>query len=332
MKVKEFFETIDYENKDTFKLDLNGHFIGCENYPKKVLLPSMYLELLAMSLAKDDALKIQTCLECGVQPYYAEIPEKRLTRPICNAINYLNFRLKEADDFETVEISDGKSFPYFMMDHVTCPNCGLRLEPSVNKDGIDKKSPCKYKDGIPSIVTEIELPTGELRVCNFFEKEELESAYLNDYYENSDEEFDYEEKSINNYEGRVNLAKFYETLNIVYAQTTNCYLYFYLNKEKNHMITTLCELKDFPDSFENCEELLKRFENYDFVGEICCDMWRWMGADKNTVENLNLECSDNSFDISLEKGKWRLTNKIEENDGSKEDLYDTMIITEFELI
>ncbi len=189
---------------------------------------------------------------------------------------------------------------------------GMKYDFVFKKEHIEECSCCKIRDD-KKLVSEIEVPTGELVFVNFFNSEKL----------NQDKEKEYEEPSINSILGRYNIMQQLSQKNVGYAQMGNTSICIFTN-ESDEIIITDCIfsyykptkkkqfLKEFAygDNEKNVKNLVDYIDNGGFKlkGSISLSMWRWMCADKSVVKKAKEKTDEDSDIVNLKvnSGKWRI--------------------------
>ncbi len=166
------------------------------------------------------------------------------------------------------------------------------------------------------LVSKIEVKTGKLIFQNFFRKDEIRECP--DQYKHGE---------ISSLLGRNGLMQYLATKNIGYGQMTNTSVDVYSN-EKDEILIIHCWLesyldeksyfKDHPEEIdENYKKQTKKAEKclqyitdgqFEKIGGICCDMWRWMCADKSVLD-LHKEEEDKDQKrviANVEPGIWEI--------------------------
>lgn len=189
-------------------------------------------------------------------------PEKYLLRELAsNDTWYINFRL-----------------PCFMADNV-----GLYLDETnkvvkFHKFSFDMKpeyDPIEIDEDIEEVFSgSFDLPSGVIFIANNF------SEKVNPEPES---ELRYSELSLNSYQGRKRLTKWYLDNNkVAYGQMGNMGLTVYYNEKTKHII--LGEGVDWNESeSKSIKKYSKILEDYTDMGDLSLDYWRWEAADSQTV-------------------------------------------------
>jgi hypothetical protein len=198
---------------------------------------------------------------------------------------------------------------------------GIPGKPS--KDSIDVKDipECELvKENIKDrIVTEINLPTGDLVITNFFREKEIYDApgYSGD---------------INSLLGRINLAKYLANMDIGYGQMGNMSLEVWKKTDGTEVLFTGSYNYDEETDIEGEYE----YDGFKHLGNISLSVWRWMCADLVTLKKHNEKLpklleddsvEDDYRDFILAKvkpGKWTIEHYYdveERKDGIYTRLY-----------
>lgn len=114
------------------------------------------------------------------------------------------------------------------------------------------------------LVSEINVPSGELLFKNYFDTEKIYT--MPDEYKS--------ENSICSISGRKNLMKYLSNLNIGYAQMGNMSINVFLNKSGDEIIIG----NDY-DCDEDDNEIEVEHEGFKNLGSISLSVWRWMCGD-----------------------------------------------------
>ncbi len=178
--------------------------------------------------------------------------------------------------------------------------------------------PCCKQNEAKMLVSEIDVPTGELVIANFFTNDEL-------FYEDATQHF--KEPSINCLLGRDNLMQKLATKNVGYGQMGNMGISVFSNETDEILITDYafqylqdyeqCDRKEFLDEYgdeqiiDKWKDLIQYIETgkFKYVGEIDLSVWRWQCADKKVLddykENLETLHCDN-VTTKINKGRYRI--------------------------
>jgi hypothetical protein len=185
---------------------------------------------------------------------------------------------------------------------------------------------CTFKEHMKTkkLVSRIQVPTGKLIFQDRFNKKELYSNPNGGYGSNSIE-------SIN---GRYELMKYLATQNVGYGQMTNTMIYVYSNK-KDEIIIAECGVDEIIESkkyyelnpFEEEDVYFKKdykkakplidylqANNFEKVGYVSCDVWRWMCADQSVLDLHDEEINENNSTVALvEAGTWEVEHYYDFN-------------------
>lgn len=207
---------------------------------------------------------------------------------------------------------------------IHCFNCDKEVKLAF--DGVDKTNiisfaeDCEAKDlyEAKKLEATINFPTGNVVFTNFFHKEEI---YIN--VNNR-----YGRPSICSLLGRKALMDYLATKNVGYGQMGNMSISVYSNKTE--IIITETDLRDsygelvesvLSEEEEYTEEEVRDAKNAKTVyddffkylkdnkfkkrGDISLSVWRWMCADKATLE-LEGEEIDDDVNFKVDKGLWKI--------------------------
>lgn len=168
------------------------------------------------------------------------------------------------------------------------------------------------------IVTEINLPTGDLVIANFFREKEIYDI------PNSD-------SSINCLLGRIELAEYLEKLDVGYGQMGNMSIEVWKKLDGTEVLFTGTYYDEETD-----EESEGEYDGFKHLGDISLSVWRWMCADIQTLKKYNEKLPKLKDDDCVEKdyrdfilakvkpGKWVIEHYYdveERKDGIYTKLY-----------
>lgn len=153
----------------------------------------------------------------------------------------------------------------------------------------------KIKD---KIVTEIDVPSGELAFVNYFNDEKI---YESEKY-----------NSINGILGRVLLANELATKNVGYGQMSNMAIDVFVHKNGTEII-----LGSYFSYDKDGYEKITKFKNFEYYGAISLDVWRWQCADMQVLKKYNEK---------LVKGEIK-ESEISRAKTSEHHFYDAIIAT-----
>lgn len=249
------------------------------------------------------------------------------------SIEFKNKRLKEKPElsnyYETTDKMNKEvnepgsmitSLSTFTMPNLQCDKCGGQLRPVVKSNDeimlvsmddyykLDSKftnkvelsiiPKCKLPNDIKDkIVSEIEVPSGDLVLTNFFKKEELRGGH---------------KFSINSLLGRVELTKHLAELNIGYGQMSNMSVDIFKRKDGKQII------------IGDEEEFEYNTNEYDYLGSISLAVWRWMCADKSILEKYGEELPELKEDDQISDSDYRdyILAKVEKGTWVIEHFFD----------
>jgi len=179
---------------------------------------------------------------------------------------------------------------------------------------IDSEIPdCCMKEMMEAgkMVSEIQVPTGELIFENYFNTEKL--------YDFPKEINSYDaENSINAIRGRYNLMQYLATENVGYGQMGNMSVSILKKKDGTEILIGndyYCDDKsDYEFDGTNYDEF-PDYEGFDLMGEISLSVWRWMCADKQTLIDAGEPCRPDKYE--KETREW---SEIHEKKSKYEDI------------
>lgn len=200
-----------------------------------------------------------------------------------------------------------------------CPNCAAMLYICIKDDStLTLKSPQvvweKYPDApcrfsqelVPTETTGIEFKTGKVVFVNHF-------GHFPEHPEGKKYSRGY---SLNHLIGRINIASYLGERGIGYGQVGNTTVGVLVAKDKKSIL--ICEGYIFEEELDDeneVQEIQDISKNYDYVGNVCLDVWRWMCADKQTVDDNKLKLNNDSeykgediVWVNVEPGQWKSTH------------------------
>jgi hypothetical protein len=136
--------------------------------------------------------------------------------------------------------------------------------------------PTKSYREAKKIMSEIDVPTGELLFTNYFN---------NDIYTMPDEYKS--ENSINCILGRVNLMNYLAEKNIGYGQMGNMSVTIFLNKTGDEIII------GSEYGYDDDNEYIIKHKGFKKIGNISLSVWRWMCGDLKVLKDHNEKYPDN---------------------------------------
>jgi hypothetical protein len=149
------------------------------------------------------------------------------------------------------------------------------------------------------LVSEIEVPTGELIFQNYFEKEHLYCDPKNKHGH----------PDINSVLGRNVLMQYLATQNVGYGQMGNMSVAVFVRKDGTEIIVSK------RDSYDDKGDYEVDFVGFDFLGEISLSVWRWQCADKSvlTANDEPIITTDDrrrtyhdAIHAKVKRGKWKI--------------------------
>jgi len=221
----------------------------------------------------------QTCNDCDENLYLIPLDENILTY------------IPSKQYWETIKIK-GDDFKFTLDDIKPCP--------------------CKEIKSQKKLVSEILVPSGKLVFDNYFKTKTL--------YEYKDDNIFH--PSICSLLGRHELMQYLATQNVGYGQMSNMSVIIYSNNKDEIIIGA--DLDNYHDErnyfLENPEELIEldsvwmtkaqKFEtlliegDFEKLGEISCDVWRWQCIDKYLLNLHEEKEGEDSIIASVMPGKY----------------------------
>ena len=167
--------------------------------------------------------------------------------------------------------------------------------------------PCPALDLVEAkkMVSEIDVPTGELVFANFFRTDAIRT-----YNE------EYSEPDVNSVIGRNRLMQELSEKNVGYGQMGNMSLAVYSND--NEIVLGNDYYEDHIEGhYGDSEEVIEKYKDFDKEikengfknqGTISLEMWRWMCADKSVIDQYgeDLEELDDVITIKVKAGRYRI--------------------------
>jgi len=238
-----------------------------------------------------------SCYDCGARMYIILIDETTIT-------------VVKTHDYWDISDKSGKKYEYqFKLEDA--PFC-----------------PANHIREAGKLVSQIEVPTGQLIFRNYFDKEEI--------YDPKEEYYD--QYSVSSILGRSNMMKYLGTQNVGYGQMGNMSMNVYSNgfdeiiigdnieyideryysdeqieKDKltNSKYWTEEKITEHRKNRKAGEDFVKLIKEGDFKnkGEISLSVWRWMCADKSVLkafgEPLKLK-DEYTVNVKVSKGTWEI--------------------------
>jgi len=177
------------------------------------------------------------------------------------------------------------------------------------------------------LVSEIEVPSGELIFQNFFKTEKL---YVNPKNR-------YGHPDINSVLGRNVLMQYLAKQNVGYAQMGNMSVSIHLKDDGTEIIVT----NPYGYDGEKDEEYEIEFEGFKQIGMISLDVWRWQCADKKVLEEAEEPIKEISTKTDtyadavlakVKKGKWRIEHYFDfftrKDDEKRNPIYSKLSLVE----
>ena len=220
-----------------------------------------------------------------------------------------------------------------------CGECGVELHPKLdlNKMELDYAYEVSYKGG-GFIITNV----GE---CEMADKTEFTSTVdvtsslilMNHFGEDIFDDAPKDEKwsqewSLCTLKGRERITGYLEEQNVLFGQLGNSVAAVFISDDKKSIIIG----EEYQYDHETGGEAKIKHEGYTKVGEICCDVWRWMGVDKNTLteEKLDKFKSEHSHmdvvELDVPAGKWKMNHYYDfyKNPKNKEGIWSEIKLVE----
>ena len=244
---------------------------------------------------------------------------------------------KDLPDSVSAQLYDPKHPSYFFgRISIYCEHCGKRLVPYLRDDTtisfikqerkddtVDfvQEKPCELAVLTPT-KTEINVPSGQLVFQNFFDIKTPDGVKNHQKY------------SLNHIKGCINTAKYFAKSDVGYGQVGNTSVDIYLRKDGKaiKIVESLCQIteweayEDTPPAEDIQEAAADLLVNYDELGNISLDMWRWMCADKTIADTIKHPSSVDIVECDVETGTWEITH-YSDTVGNKHDF----IVAELEL-
>ena len=184
------------------------------------------------------------CFDCGNHHHLTVVDEKTVS-----LLSYSDFEKKrEEKGFKWLDFS----FRYDPADIPVCPA----------KQLVEEKK----------MVSEINVPSGQLLFTNFFKQDNIYD-FPNDIKYNS-------ENSINGLLGRFNLMQYLAQQNIGYGQMGNMSVNVFLNKAGDEIIIG----NDYGYDRETDREFTIKHKGFRNLGSISLSVWRWMCGDLEVLQ------------------------------------------------
>jgi len=172
------------------------------------------------------------------------------------------------------------------------------------------------------MVAEIDVPTGDLIVTNFFKKKEL--------YEEKTEKY----RSINSIIGRYSLMQELASRNVGYGQMGNMSVDVYKKDDGTEII-----IGDAYGYDEERGEFEYEFDGFTKLGHISLSVWRWMCADKKVLDDHNevipddlTPDSETEMDykdyvwVKVKPGKWVIEHYYDIQGDRKDGIYSKLYL------
>lgn len=122
--------------------------------------------------------------------------------------------------------------------------------------------------------------------------------------------------SLNHTVGRKRIGEFYASINVGYQQTTNCSIEIY--KKDNELLIILETYVYDEETGEHCAEEELPFLGYEKVGNISCDMWRYMFINEKDLNEVDLNIEDDDLvKVQMPLGKYKVYNYYFDNSFDK---------------
>lgn len=277
---------------------------------------------------------IQEALDKGETPKF---PDGRTIKDPERMIKHYE---EEYDFFTSNALEFGNMIRCFSLRNIHCHECGgeytwyLKDEKTISlvrwydKRCGENDFTCPLADGIKPTVNEVNFPTGEIVLVNFFDDRYKDSPKGKEKERFEPDNKYSDEFSLNSALGQMNLSAHYaNNHDVLYGQMGGMSLSVWVNKDKSVIHLAEYCLDEHNDNEESAS-LIKEFKKGGFkeVGTISLAMWRWMAADMATVKkhNISLENSENTVIIKGEPGKWKGTHYYMSDFPKNKFLYATI--------
>lgn len=239
---------------------------------------------------------------------------------------------EHAKMYERVLSYDGGTKPSFELFEGDCSHCGKRLmfhhAPESNSikcisisfgKGLDMTThPERCRFEVEGPLHQIFHAHGPVVFANFF-REQMDAI---------PKDREYRDFSLNNFAGRHALTAFHTEQNCVYSQTGNMRVYFYINKKKDHVIVIEHEEDGYEDGKPYVTAFLKKWIK---LGEVTCDMWRWMLVNASDIKNPKRSVGGEKFGADLPLGTWDISHYIRTDSDRKVKLGRMPLLSEMKL-
>lgn len=240
------------------------------------------------------------CFDCGENHKLMVVDEKTVS-----LISYHSFdKQREEKGFKWLDFS-------FRYDVTQIPDC-----------------PAKPLVEAKKMVSEINVPSGELLFTNFFKKDEIYD------FPKGVNKYD-SEHSINGLIGRFNLMQYLATQNIGYGQMGNMSVNVFVNKAGDEIIIG----GDY--GYDENREYTIKHKGFKNLGSISLSVWRWMCGDMEVLRKhgeklpdnlvMNKQTENDYKDYILTKvlpGTWVIEHFYDfpENDDDKTKVYSKLYL------
>lgn len=202
-----------------------------------------------------------------------------------------------------------------------CPNCGERMFFYMDNEKKQVFTSCTYKSEElkNEKICEFSDPKpykgkiflSEAVVANYFKKDYGAIREIEDYYSRY---------NINSLAGRVRTADWMlENQKRAYGQMGNMSVAVYLNKDRNHILIAnswIGDLESYDYSGEAIEKAKNILDNYDYLGRISLEVWRYEVADFSNT--------------GLEKKEIKEYQKKKKNDYYQDNIIFNVVPGEYE--
>lgn len=193
------------------------------------------------------------CFDCGGRHHLTVVDEKTVS-----LLSYSNFdKKREEKGFKWLDFT----FRYDPADIPVCPAKSL----------VESKK----------MVSEINVPSGQLLFANFFKEEKIYDFPKEGKYK--------EENSINGLLGRFNLMQYLATQNIGYGQMGNMSVNVFVNKAGDEIIIG----NDYGYDNKTDREYTIKHKGFKNLGSISLSVWRWMCGDLEVLQGHGEVVPDN---------------------------------------
>lgn len=214
------------------------------------------------------------------------------------------------------------------LDRIQCQKCGHRLNWVLEgkklalKEYFDSKLGCivilnsRCKKPVPH--------HGEIKVSSkliFADAFRVEDEYR---FQDAPEDKEYDEEySLESHQGRKGITAHLEKQNVAYGQMSNMAYGVFVNSKKDSII--------LGPTWTSSGQDRKTINGHKLVGEVSCNVWRWMAADLDTLKKYDTPTHQDMVSVDAKKGVWEFTHYFDLGDcdpGQNMKIYATLKLKE----